>query len=60
LACLGYAFDEAWASIAESFGEDTTVIEGARMRLATVLLSLGGDGLRDVEALKNAALARMR
>ena len=58
LKAIGRAFDEAWASIADNFGEGQ--VEAARLRLASALLSVASDDSRDVSLLKNAALEIMR
>jgi hypothetical protein len=58
LKAIGLAFDEAWANIAGNFGDGQ--VEGARLRLATVLLSIASDDSRDVESLVKNALLRMR
>jgi hypothetical protein len=52
------AFDEAWAYIEGNFGCDQAR-EAARVKLATVLLSVASDDSRDVEVLKRAALEVM-
>src|SRR5262245_44493028 len=59
LKAIGEAFDAAWAEIAPTFGNDPVAIEGARMNLANVLLSIATEDSRDGDALKNAALQRM-
>jgi hypothetical protein len=59
LKAIGQAFDEAWKQIAGNFGNEPTVIESARLKLAEALLSVADDDSRDVEALKQAALQRM-
>ena len=59
LKALGQAFEEVWASIAGNFGDDPSDIERARLKLATVLLSVASEDSRDVEVLKKAALQVM-
>jgi hypothetical protein len=59
LKAIVQAFDKAWAEIAGNFGNEPTVIESARLKLAEALLSVADDDSRDVEALKQAALQRM-
>lgn len=53
---IGKAFDQAWNDIAPNFGDNPTVIEAARMRLAHAVLSVAKNESRDVNELKNAAL----
>ena len=55
---IGQAFDEAWASIAGNFTSES--VQGARLTLATFILSIAEGDSRDVEALKNAAIKAMR
>jgi hypothetical protein len=50
------AFDEAWESIAGNFGDDPKAIEIARTRLASAILSLPQDEIKDVEQIKSPAL----
>jgi hypothetical protein len=57
LKAIGQAFDEAWASIAGDFDENQ--VEAARLRLASLLLSIANDESRDIVALKNGALEVM-
>ena len=59
LKVLYHAFDDAWASVAGNFGDDPSVIERARVRLANALLSVASEESRDAEALKRAALEVM-
>ena len=59
LKVLYRAFDEAWASIAGNFGDDPSVIDRARVRLANALLSVASEESRDAEVLKRAALVVM-
>src|SRR5688572_26967192 len=53
---MGEAFDEAWAEIAEHFGDSST---HARLKLAEAMLSVANDGSTDVAALKAGALQAM-
>jgi hypothetical protein len=53
------AFDDAWASIADNYGNDPLAIEAARLKLANTILSLIDDTTRDPAALKRAALEKM-
>jgi hypothetical protein len=59
LKVMGEAFDAAWAEVADAFGNDPMAIEAARMQAAKAILSTAGEGSRDVEALKRAALQAM-
>jgi hypothetical protein len=59
LKVVGQAFDEAWAHIATSIGNDPVTIEGARMTLANAILSVASDESRDVGALKHAGIRAM-
>jgi hypothetical protein len=56
LKVIGRAFDKAWEEIGGNFGNDPIDIEAARLKLASVLLSIATEDSRDVEALKNSAL----
>ena len=56
---VGWAFDEAWAQIATFFGNDPVMIEGARLTLASAILSVASDESRDVGALKHAGIQAM-
>jgi hypothetical protein len=58
LKVIGQAFDEAWQELAGNFG-DPQDIEAARFRLANAVLSIAQEDIRNVEALKHAALQRM-
>ena len=59
LKAIGQAFDLAWAEIANNFGNDTSDVEKARLRLAKALLSVAHEDSREVDVLKRAALQRM-
>jgi hypothetical protein len=50
------AFDEAWASVAGHFGNDPTLIEAARVKLANTILAMCHEEIGDPVALKKAAL----
>ena len=56
LKILFQAFDEAWAAIADNFGNNPLAIEAARARLADIILSIAHDDISDPAAIKNAAL----
>ena len=59
LTLLGQAFDEVWKDIADNY-TGAQVIEERRMRLVLIILELANIGERDVDAIKNDALAIMR
>jgi len=59
LKAMGQAFDQAWAQIAGNFGDDTSDVERARLRLANALLSVASEDSRDVAVLVRAALEAM-
>jgi len=59
LKVVGQAFDEAWAQIATFFGTDPVMIEGARLTLASAILSVASDESRDVGVLKRAGIQVM-
>jgi hypothetical protein len=56
---MAQAFEEAWQDIQGNFGEEPDVVETARQRLATALLSVASEDSRDVKILKDAALQVM-
>jgi len=56
LKLVSQAIDEAWAQITTYFGDDPVIIEGARLALASAILSLASDENRDVGALKHAGI----
>ena len=56
---IGKGFDAAWACIANNFRGDPDEIKAGRRALAIAVLSVVGEGSRDVEVLKNAALQAM-
>jgi len=59
LKALGEAFDQAWAQIAGNFGDGSTQVENARLRLAEAMLSVATEERTDVAALKARALQAM-
>jgi hypothetical protein len=59
LKVIGQAFDDAWATIEGSFGDDPRVRENARVQLAKAMLSVAVEGSRDPEALKKGGLEAM-
>jgi hypothetical protein len=52
---LTQAFDEAWASVAGNY-QSALAIEGARLRLANIVLNLASEGERDPSKLKDRAV----
>ena len=59
LKVIGQAFDEAWEAIEAHFGDDPSVRENARIKLAKAVLSVASEGVRDAEPLKKGALEVM-
>jgi hypothetical protein len=59
LKVLFTAFDQAWESMAGDVGTNPLAVEAARLKLADVILSLGGEA-KDADWLTNAALQIMR
>lgn len=59
LKVVGQAFDEAWALIAENYGNDASAIESGKLLLADAMLSVANEASTDVAALKVGALAVM-
>ena len=55
---IGEAFEEAWANIAGNY-RSPLAMEGARLKLANIILSLAADGERDRERLKDRAVRVM-
>ena len=53
---MGEAFDQAWVRIAPTFDNVPEEIEGARLMLAEMILSVATDGNTDVEDLKDRAI----
>ena len=53
------AFDEAWAEIGKTFGDDAQDIQQGRMRLAHAILAVAGADSDDAESLKDNALQVM-
>ena len=53
------AFNEAWNSIADNFGDDPPTIQMARVVLANAILNIPHDKITDVEQIKNSALQTM-
>lgn len=59
LKAANRAFDEAWREIASHFSHDPIQLEGARLGLASAVLSIVSEDSRDVEVLKTTALQVM-
>lgn len=59
LKVLFTAFDQAWETMAADVGTNPLAIEAARLKLANLILSLGGEAT-DPDRLKNAALQIMQ
>ena len=59
LTLLGQAFNEVWQEIAGNYTA-AQVIADRRMRLALIILSLANIGGRDLDEIKNEALAIAR
>ena len=60
LHVLNQAFDAAWADIAGFYGDDPSIVEDARNKLADALLKAADrDGAQDVEAMRRAALTML-
>jgi hypothetical protein len=60
LTVIGKAFDEAWAEVAPSVGDNPLAIWAARLRLATSILGLTTESTNDAEQLKAVALGAYR
>lgn len=60
LKVIGEAFDEAWTEIADNSSNVPVEREAAQVKLATALLSATSEDCRDPDALKTAALERMK
>jgi len=58
-ALLGQAFDEVWQEIAGNY-TSALAIEEKRMRLVLIILALANFGVRDLDEIKDRALATMR
>jgi len=60
LQVLNQAFDAAWADIAGFYGDDPSLVQSARNKLAdAVLRAADRDGFSDTEALSRAALTML-
>jgi hypothetical protein len=59
LKVLFQAFDEAWKVVAPQTGQDEMAVEAARLKLASIVLTVATRESRDAEQIKNAALILM-
>jgi hypothetical protein len=59
LKVLFQAFDEAWKEIAPRTSQDEVAVEAARLKLASIVLTVGTNESRDAEQIKNTALILM-
>lgn len=59
LKVLFVAFDEAWASISHNFKDDPQVVEGARHRLAKIMLSIPPEEMGTVGQIKASSIQLM-
>jgi hypothetical protein len=57
LKILGQAFDEAWQTVAPTLRDDQLAREALRLKLAEAILMAAHVDCRDIQTLKNAALA---
>ena len=55
---IGQAFDEAWEEIAGNYSD--ALRDGARLQLASAILSIAKDGNLDVATLTKAGIDAMR
>jgi hypothetical protein len=60
LKAIGEAYDTAWLEIAANYSNVVAERESARVKLATALLSVTSEGSRNPQALKTAAIERMK
>jgi hypothetical protein len=56
LKVLFQAYDEAWDILAPRQCNETSAIEGARLRLATIMLGLMREDLRDAAWLRDVSV----
>ena len=59
LKVLFQAFDEAWKEVAPLTGQNEMAVEAARLRLASIVLTVATSESRDAEQIKSAALILM-
>ena len=59
LKVLFQAFDEAWKVVAPRTGQGEMVVEAARLKLASIVLTVATSESRDAEQIKSAALILM-
>jgi hypothetical protein len=59
LKVLFQAFDEAWKVVEPLTSQDEMAVEAARLKLASIVLTVATRESRDAEQIKNAALILM-
>jgi len=59
LKVLFQAFDEAWKEVAPLTSQDEMAVEAARLKLASMVLTVATSESRDAEQIKSAALILM-
>jgi hypothetical protein len=59
LKVLFQAFDEAWKVVEPLTGQDEMAVEAARLKLASIVLTVATRESRDAEQIKGAALILM-
>ena len=59
LKVLFQAFDEAWKEIAPRTSQDEVAVEAARLKLASIVLTVATSESRDAQQIKSAALILM-
>jgi len=59
LKVVAQAFEQTWAQIEATYGNDPRDIERGRLRLANALLSVASEDSRNVAVLSRAALEAM-
>ena len=59
LKVLFQAFDEAWKEVAPRTSQDEMAVEAARLKLASIVLTVATSESRDAEQIKSAALILM-
>jgi hypothetical protein len=59
LKVLYKAFDDAWEQISPGISQRAEAVEGARIKLAGIILGLASNGTRDAQRLSELAIATM-
>jgi hypothetical protein len=59
LKVLFQAFDEAWKEVEPLTSQDEMAVEAARLKLASIVLTVATRESRDAEQIKSAALILM-